>query len=254
MEWRDEALVIGLKRHGEGSVILELMTAAHGRYRGMVRNAHSKSMQPVLQQGNSVIAVWRARLDEHLGSFAIEPQHLRAGEIMQSGGMALHGVNLLGFWARLLPERDPHPHVYAAMLLVADHLQDPALAPALLVRFELAVLSELGFGLDLTQCAATGVSQDLTYVSPRTGRAVSRGAGEPYRSKLLSLPAFLTGEPLRQLPSCAELLSGFALTGYFLERHILAPRTLLPPDSRRALMGELQKRAVAEVSNMLPGD
>jgi DNA repair protein RecO (recombination protein O) len=246
MEWRDDALVIGLKRHGEGSVILELMTAAHGRCRGMVRNAHSKSMQPVLQQGNSVIAVWRARLDEHLGMFAIEAGRLRAGEIMLSAA-ALHGVNLLGFWARLLPERDPHPNVYLAMVLVADHLTDISLAPALLVRFELALLSELGFGLDLTQCAATGEREDLIYVSPRTGRAVSRAAGHPYRSKLLPLPMFLLGEPLRQLPSAADLLSGFALTGYFLERHILAPRALSPPDSRRALIGELNKQALAEM-------
>ncbi len=245
MEWRDEALVIGLKRHGEGSVILELMTAAHGRYRGMVRNAHSKSMQPVLQQGNSVIAVWRARLDEHLGTFAIEAGRLRAGEIMRSA-LALHGVNLLGFWARLLPERDPHPNVYTAMMLVAEHLQDPSLAPALLVRFELAVLSELGFGLDLTQCAATGAREDLIYVSPRTGRAVSRSAGHPYHSKLLALPAFLTGEPLRQMPSTTDLLAGFALTGYFLERHVLAARALPAPDSRRALIGELNKLAVKE--------
>jgi DNA repair protein RecO (recombination protein O) len=245
MEWRDEALVIGLKRHGEGSVILELMTAAHGRHRGMVRNAHSKAMQPVLQQGNSVIAVWRARLDEHLGTFAIEAGRLRAGEIMLSAP-ALHGVNLLGFWARLLPERDPHPKVYAAMMLVAEHLQDSSLAPALLVRFELAVLSELGFGLDLTQCAATGARADLIYVSPRTGRAVSAVAGQPYHAKLLALPAFLTGAPLQQMPSSADLLAGFALTGYFLERHILAPRGLVAPDSRRALIGEISKLAVKE--------
>jgi DNA repair protein RecO (recombination protein O) len=242
MEWRDDGLVIGLKRHGEASVILELMTAAHGRYRGLVRNGHSKSMQPVLQQGNSVIAVWRARLDEHLGTFAIEASRLRAGEIMLSA-TALHGVNLLGFWARLLPERDPHPAVYEAMLLVAEYLSDSALAPALLVRFELAVLSELGFGLDLRQCAATGQRDDLIYVSPRSGRAVSRAAGEPYRSKLLPLPGFLTGEKLQQMPPVTDLLSGFALTGYFLERHILAPRALASPDGRRALIVELQRQA-----------
>jgi DNA repair protein RecO (recombination protein O) len=242
MQWRDDGLVIGLKRHGEASVILELMTAAHGRYRGMVRNAHSQSLQPVLQQGNSVIAVWRARLDEHLGTFAIEASRLRAGDIMLSAP-ALHGIGLLGFWARLLPERDPHPAVYQAMLLVAEHLPDSTMAPALLVRFELSVLSELGFGLDLSQCAATGQQEDLIYVSPRSGRAVSRIAGEPYHSKLLALPRFLTGEPLQHLPAIGDLLAGFALTGYFLERHVLTPRALAVPEARLALIAELSKRS-----------
>jgi DNA repair protein RecO (recombination protein O) len=244
MEWRDEGLVIGVKWHGETGVIAELMTAAHGRYRGMVRNGRSKSMQPVLQPGNGVIAVWRARLDEHLGAFAIEGTRLRAGTIMACS-MALHGVNLLAFWARLLPERDPHPSVYQAMLLVADYLDDRAIAPALLVRFELAVLSELGFGLDLSCCAVTGQSDDLIYVSPRSGRAVSRLAGEPYASKLLRLPPFLTGKSLEELPQTDDLLAGFALTGYFLERHILSPRELAPPDGRRALIAELQPRPVS---------
>jgi DNA repair protein RecO (recombination protein O) len=246
MEWRDEGLVIGVKRHGETGVIAELMTAAHGRYRGMVRNGRSQSMQSVLQAGNGVIAIWRARLDEHLGAFAIEGTRLRTGAIMTCR-TALHGVNLLAFWARLLPERDPHPSVYQAMLLVADYLDDPAIAPALLVRFELAVLSELGFGLDLSRCAATGQPDDLVYVSPRSGRAVSRVAGAAYRSKLLKLPSFLTGKSLQGLPPTGDLLDGFRLTGYFLERHILGPRGLAPPDPRLALIAELHRRCESPV-------
>jgi DNA repair protein RecO (recombination protein O) len=242
MEWRDEGLVIGVKRHGEAGVIAELMTAAHGRYRGMVRNGRSQSMQPVLQPGNGVMAVWRARLDEHLGAFAIEGTRLRAGTIITCS-TALHGVNLLAFWGRLLPERDPSFSVYQAMVLVADYLDDPAVAPALLVRFELAVLSELGFGLDLSRCAATGQAHDLVYVSPRSGRAVSRLAGARYAAKLLRLPPFLTGKSLDELPPVGDLLDGFRLTGYFLERHILGPRALPPPDPRLALIGELQRRS-----------
>jgi DNA repair protein RecO (recombination protein O) len=238
MEWQDEGIIVGLRRHGEANVILEVMTCGHGRHFGLVRGGRGRSLQPVLQPGNSVAAVWRARLDHHLGTFVVEATRLRTAAILASAA-ALHGVGLIGFLARLLPERDPHPALYRAIEIVADHLHDAAMAPALMIRLELAVLQELGFGLDLRQCAASGVKDDLVYVSPKSGRAVSRTAGQPYRARLLALPPFLRQASLTGPPDRADLRAGFALTGFFLERDVLLPRGLSEPDSRRAFLALL---------------
>ncbi|HOV04534.1 MAG TPA: DNA repair protein RecO [Hyphomicrobiales bacterium] len=192
MQWTDEGIILGARRHGEGSVILEVMTAAHGRHMGLVRGGRSRRMQAALQPGNAVDIVWRARLDEHLGNFTVEPTDLRAARLMESP-VATYGVLLLGAHLRLLPERDPHPALYGALRIVLDELHEPLHAGALMVRFEMALLDELGFGLDLSECAATGLTEDLVWVSPRSGRAVSRAAGAPYADKLLALPAFLAG-------------------------------------------------------------
>jgi DNA repair protein RecO (recombination protein O) len=231
MEWRDEAIVIGVRRHGETSAIVELMTRAHGRHLGLVRGGRSKQMQPVLQQGNGVEAVWRARLEEQLGNFTIEATALRTGTIMASAP-ALQGIDLIGVLLRLLPERDPHAGLYEAADLITSHLHEPLIGPALMVRFELMILAELGFGLDLTACAATGTTEDLVHVSPKSGRAVSRAAGEPYRDRLLALPGFLIGSA--PPPQPADIAAGFRLTGFFLDREVFAPRGLRMPETRRA--------------------
>ena len=175
MQWSDEALVLGARRHAEAAVILELMTRAHGRHLGLVHGGRSKRLAPVLQPGNSVEAVWRARLDEHLGIFTIEGQTMRSSRLIASP-LALYGIAAMASLLRLVPERDPHPGLYAAAVALADHLDDAGTAPALFVRFELALLAELGFGLDLSECAATGARDDLAFVSPKSGRAVSAGA------------------------------------------------------------------------------
>lgn len=237
MEWRDEGLIIGVRRHGESSAIVELMTRAHGRHLGIVKGGRSRRMQPVLQQGNSVGVVWRARLEEHLGVYAIEPVRQRAAALMESG-LALAGVNLIGAWLRFLPERDPHETLFEMVEALVDHLGDARLAPALMARFELAVLSELGFGLDLERCAATGARDELTWVSPRTGRAVSRAAGEPWADRLLSLPAFLRDDSLQVEASDADLANAYRLIGHFLERDVLAPRGLKEPEARRAWLAK----------------
>jgi DNA repair protein RecO (recombination protein O) len=195
MQWSDEGLVLGLRKHGESGVILELMTRAHGRHLGLVHGGRSHRLRPILQAGNSVHASWRARLDEHLGIYTVEADVLRAARFMGSP-LALYGLGTMAALLRLLPERDPHRALYESAMVVAEHLDEPAVAPALFVRFELAVLAELGFGLDLASCAATGRDSDLIYVSPKSGRAVSAEAGEPYRAKLLSLPGFLRGDPV----------------------------------------------------------
>ena len=239
MEWRDEGLIIGLRRHGETSVILELMTREHGRHMGVVKGGRSRRMQPFLQPGNSVGAIWRARLEEHLGVYAVEPLRERAGALIESG-LALAGLNLIGEWLRLLPERDPHEALWALGEALCDHLADARRAPALMVRFELAVLAQLGFGLDLSECAATGAREDLVYVSPRTGRAVSAQAGAPYADRLLSLPPFLRpdGES-ESAPPRADVLAGFALVGRFFARDVLTPRGRDEPEARRAYLARL---------------
>ena len=190
MDWTDEGIVLGVRRHGEANAILEVMTRAHGRHLGLVRGGAGSRMRPILQPGNDVRLTWRARLDEHLGHFTVEGLRLRAAELMVAAHAA-YGVTHLAALCRLLPERDPHEDVHDGARRVLDHLQDRALCAALVARFELQLLAELGFGLDLDQCAATGTTAELVYVSPKSGRAVSRLAGEPWRDRMLRLPPFL---------------------------------------------------------------
>ncbi|MFL4990986.1 MAG: DNA repair protein RecO, partial [Microvirga sp.] len=155
MQWTDEGVVLGVRKHGETSVILELMTRGHGRHLGLVHGGRSKTLQPVLQPGNTVHVTWRARLDEHLGAYQVEGLDLRAARLMGSS-MALYGLATLAHLLRYFPERDPHFPLYETLTVLVDHLDDADLAPALFVRFELAMLTELGFGLALSSCAATG--------------------------------------------------------------------------------------------------
>jgi DNA repair protein RecO (recombination protein O) len=231
MKWSADGLVLGAKAHGESSVILELMTRAHGRHLGLVHGGRSTRLRPVLQSGNTVHATWRARLDEHLGTFTVEGGELRSGRFL-AAPLALYGLGAMAALLRLLPERDPHPSLYDTAMVLVGHLNEPDLAPALFVRFEIAVLAEFGFGLDLTSCAATGQQSDLTYVSPKSGRAVSTAAGEPYRDKLLSLPGFLRRDTVLEAPRPDEIKAGFALTEYFLRRRVFEPRDLNLPDER----------------------
>lgn len=234
MEWTDEGTIIGLKAHGESAVIIEVMTRDHGRHLGLVRGGRSQKAQPALQPGNAVSLVWRARLDEHLGEYKVELLTSHAARLMEAP-VALYGLGTLAGLLRLLPERDPHPGLYEGLALLVAHLDEPELAPALVVRFELAMLTELGFGLDLTRCAATGSTDELSHVSPKSGKAVSRPAAQPYLDRLLALPAFLAeGQGARVSP--ADVLAGFALTGFFLRRHIWEPRGLREPPERGRLV------------------
>ena len=193
MNWTDEGIVLGTRRHGEANAILEVMTRAHGRHLGLVRGGAGTRMRPVLQPGNVVRVAWRARLDEHLGHYVVEGLRLRAGDLMMAAHAA-YGVTHLAALCRLLPERDPHELVHDTLAEILNHLDDRMFAAALIARFELQMLAEFGFGLDLDQCAATGATADLIYVSPKSGRAISRTAGEPWHERMLRLPAFLRGE------------------------------------------------------------
>lgn len=235
MEWTEQAIAIGTRRHGENGVILEVMTRSRGRCLGLVRGGRSRTMRPVLQPGNSLAVTWRARLEDHLGQFRAEPLVERAGALMTSRSAA-YGLQLLAAHLRLLPERDPHPRLYDPLTVIVDNLEEPMIAAEMIVRFEVLLLDELGFGMDLKSCAATGSSTDLAYVSPKSGHAVSREAGLPYDNRMLRLPRFLSNRVEGELPTTAELEQGFALTGYFLDRRVLDPRGLAHSQAREGFI------------------
>ena len=178
MQWSDEGVILSVRPHAETGAVLELFTRQHGRHLGLVHGGRSRRLRPVLQIGNHVDATWKARLADNLGHFGVELRKGFAAHVMEDAA-ALAALTSMAALARLLPERDPHPNLYEVTLFVLGYLDEPQVWPALVVRWELVLLEELGFGLDLASCASTGATADLLYVSPRSGRAVSADAGEP---------------------------------------------------------------------------
>jgi DNA repair protein RecO (recombination protein O) len=242
MEWTDEGIVLGTRRHGEANAIVEIMTQDHGRHLGLVRGGSGSRMRPVLQPGNAVRAVWRARLDEHLGHYTVEVVRPHAVALL-SASHVVYGVTHLAALCRLLPERDPHREVHDHLAAILDHLEDRLAAAMLVVRFELQMLGELGFGLDLSACAATGSNDDLAFVSPKSGRAVSRTAAEPWQDRLLRLPPFMRDDHEDDMPpSLDDLVDGFALTGFFFERYVLEPRGQTFSDAREGFVAAVLGR------------
>lgn len=241
MEWTDEGIVLGVRRHGESSAIVELLTRAHGRHLGLVRGGAGSRMRPLLQPGNSLSVVWRARLDEHLGTYAIEGLKLRAATLLGSSH-GVYGITHLASIARLLPERDPHENLLALLEHALDDFDDIGSAAVHVIHFELAMLTELGFGLALENCAVTGETNDLIYVSPKSGGAVSRGAGEPWRDRLLRLPPFLRQGEVQGDLTDEDLQAGFRLTGLFLLRHVLEPRGQGHSDARAGFINALARQ------------
>lgn len=237
MEWSDEAIILSVKAHGETAAVVELFTRSHGRHSGLVHGGRSRKARPTLQMGNHVDAIWKARLVEHLGHMSVELRRGYAALAMEDPA-ALAGLTSMCALARLLPERDPHPALYEVTLFVLGFLDDATVWPALMVRWELVLLQELGFGLDLKACAATGVNDQLIYVSPKSGRAVSASAGEPYKDRMLALPGFLTSARDRHATR-EDVAAGLALTGYFLEQRILAPRGERLPESRGRILAHV---------------
>ena len=234
MEWSDEGIVLGVRPHGETAAVVDLLTRSNGRHSGLVHGGRSRKTRPVLQMGNHVTATWKARLSEHLGHMNIELQRGYAASTMNDA-QALTALTSMCTLAALLPERDPHPDLFEITLFVLSFLDDAEVWPALYVRWEIALLAGLGFGLDLSTCAATGTAQDLAFVSPRSGRAVSADAGRPYEQRLLTLPAFLTanrptGGNARVTPG--DISAGLALTRHFLATRVLDPREQAMPDAR----------------------
>tara|TARA_R110002020_G_scaffold18686_14_gene64860 strand:+ start:1888 stop:2595 length:708 start_codon:yes stop_codon:yes gene_type:complete len=233
MEWTGEGLLIGVRRHGEGSVIAEAMVAGRGRCLGLVRGGRSTRLAPVLQPGNTIQLTWRARLEDQLGQFIVELLQARAAELVVDR-TRLYLSQLVCEHLRLLPERDPHDRLLGMALRLVDSAPDGVA----LVRFELAVLDDLGFGLDLSQCAVTGTSDDLTHVSPKTGRAVSRAAAAPYLDRLLPLPSFLTA---RGNAAPEDIRNALHLTGHFLDSQVWSARQLKTPAIRDSLVEILSK-------------
>jgi DNA repair protein RecO (recombination protein O) len=244
MEWSDEAIVLSSRAHGESGAILDLLTREHGRHAGLVRGGSSRHIKPMLQPGNSVHVQWRARLEEQLGSFSCELARARAGELMDRRETLL-GLNAFtAVSCAAMPEREVHAPVFLGAEIFLDAMMDhePPHWLAIYVRWEAGLLEALGFGLDLSECAATGCKTDLIYVSPRTGRAVSRDAAGIYAARLFGLPRFLLDSAAEE-PTAEEIASGLALTGYFLLDRVLRPHGKNIPPAR------LRLDALAECPN-----
>lgn len=213
MEWNDTGTVLSTRRHGETSAIVEVFTQDHGLHAGVVRGASSRKVAPTLQPGSHVALTWRARLEDHLGSFSIEPLKSRAAAVM-SGRRELAGLNAVtALLVFALPEREPHPKLYERTMTLLDMIGETEAWPLAYLHWELGLLEEMGFGLDLSSCAVTGVTEGLIYVSPKSGRAVSQvGAGE-WKDRMLPLPDCLR---LTQQGSPEEMTQALRTTGYFL--------------------------------------
>ncbi len=243
MQWSDEGLILSVRPHGETAAIVEVLTARHGRHAGLVYGGRSRRLRPVLQTGNHVDVTWKARLADQLGHITVELRRGFGAEAM-SDAKALAGLSTLTTMARMLPERDPAPNLYEVTMFVLSFLDDPSVWPALYARWELSLLDELGLGLDLSQCASTGANDNLIYVSPRSGRAVSASAGEPYQDKLLRLPAFIRDGNAAGGVTAQNLREAFALTGHFLEARVSTPAGETLPDVRGRMI-EMVTRATA---------
>lgn len=238
MEWRDEAVLLSVLPHGESAAIIEVFTALHGRHAGVVRGGASRRLSPVLQPGAQLHVIWRARLDGHIGAFVVEPLRSRAAVLADR--LALAGLSSICALLQVaLAERDPHPALWASSISLLDALIIEDDWPQRYMRWEMQLLEELGFGLDLTTCAVTGSREDLAYVSPKTGRAVSRGAAGEWASRLLPLPVALLGQgPAGR----AEITQGLALTGHFLSRELSPMLGSRPMPEARARLVDLLSR------------
>ena len=239
MEWRDEGALLSVRPHGESAAIIEVFTSRHGRHAGVVRGGTSRRIAPTLQPGAQLDVTWRARLDDHIGTFTVEP--LRARTALLTDRLALAGMNAVCALLRVaLAEREPHDMLWRATMPLLDALDRGADWPPDYLRRELLLLEEIGFGLDLSTCAVTGARDDLVYVSPRTGRAVSRAGAGDWANRLLPLPQVLMGQGSG---TPAEIAAGLALTGHFLNRELgpmLNGRPL--PEARARLLDLLARQ------------
>lgn len=239
MEWRDQGILLSVRRHGETSAIIDVFTQEHGRHSGIVRGGTSRKIAPILQPGAQLDVSWRARLEDHLGSYTVEPLRSRAAAM--SDRFALAGLNavtaLLGF---ALPDREANRPLYLQSEQLLDLLGQAEIWPLAYLRFELALLEASGMGLHLDACAVTGAQDGLTYVSPRTGRAVSAaGAGE-WADKLLPLPPILRGDGAGE---DAEVLQALSVTGYFLSDKLAPELSGKPlPEARGRFIDQFARR------------
>lgn len=250
MDWHDDGIVLSARRHGETSAIVHVLTRDHGVHAGLVKGGFSKRYRSTIEPGNRVHATWRARLAEHLGNFALECTHAHGAALMDNANRLAAMSAALAVAEAALPEREPHPATLEALEALLDALEHIDIAPdatawgQLYVRWELGLLSELGFRLDLSHCASTGVTEDLLWVSPKSGRAVNASAGEPYAAQLLPLPGFLRAGGANEAVSLRDIIQGLKLSGYFIERHLFAPHDRAMPQARARLVERLAKQGV----------
>ncbi|WP_170518067.1 DNA repair protein RecO [Ruegeria atlantica] len=240
MDWRDHGILLTSRRHGETAAIIEVFTEGHGRHAGVVRGGASRKTAPILQPGAQLDVLWRARLEEHIGTFQVEPLRSRAAAAF-SGRLALAGLNaVVSLLSFCLPEREPHPAIYKQTEQLMDLLGQDEIWPLAYLRWELAMLEELGFGLDLSVCAVTGAREGLVYVSPKSGRSVSGEAAGEWADKLLPLPPCLRGEGAA--PD-AEIAAGLQTTGYFLEHRVAPSLGHHPlPEARARFVDQFTRR------------
>ncbi|HWA62258.1 MAG TPA: DNA repair protein RecO [Caulobacteraceae bacterium] len=239
MDFEDDAYVLSARPFGESGAIVELLTAAHGKWAAHVAGGSSRRLKPFLQAGARVVTHYRSRVSEQLGSATLEPVGEGPAALFDDA-VALAGLAAAAAVAAgALPEREPHPGAFLAFEALTAALADPDIWPAVFVRFEAGLLQDLGFGLDLSRCAATGVTEDLVFVSPRTGRAVSRAAGAPYKDRLFALPPFMLGAQAGL--SEGDVGAGFDLTGHFLEQFVFAPMNRPLPPARVWLLDRLRE-------------
>ena len=238
MEWEDDAYVLSARLHGETGAIVDLLTESHGRYAAHIAGGASRRMKPCLQAGARVVARYRARVEGQLGSATLEPMGEGPSALFDDPAALACLSAAAAITAGALPEREPHPGAFYALEALTQALAVAEIWPAVFVRFEAGLLQELGFGLDLSRCAATGAVDDLIYVSPRTGRAVCREAGAPYRDRLLSLPPFLLSSQSGLQPGDVGL--GLAITGHFLEQFVFGPLNRPLPPARLWLIDRLR--------------
>ena len=239
MEFEDDAFVLAARAHGETGAIVEMITASHGKWAAHVAGAASRRMKPYLQPGARVTARFRARTPEQLGSAALEPVGEGPASLFDDA-LALSGLSAAAaIAAGALPEREPHPGAFLGFAAFVAALADANVWPAVYVRFEAGLLADLGFGLDLSKCAVTGSADNLVYVSPRTGRAVSAEAGADYRDRLLALPPFLLSS--QGGLAAGDVGAGLKLTAHFLERFIFSPINRPLPPARHWLVDRLSE-------------
>ena len=242
MEWSDTGIVLSARRHGENAAVVSLLTEHHGRHAGLVQGARGRRGRGLYQPGNTLAARWQARLAEHLGRYTCELVRAQSSLLLDDPPRLAALAAVCALTEATLPERHPYPQVYGALKHLLDALEASEDWAETVVRWELVLLAELGFGLDLTACAATGAVDDLAYVSPRSGRAVSREAATPYAQKLLPMPSFLA-HPGGDRASATDIVAGLRLTGWFFEKHVFTGQGGRMPPARERFIDRLQEGA-----------
>ena len=242
MDWSDTGYILSTHKHGETSAIIDVFTRENGRHKGLVRGGIGRRMRPVLQPGNHVRVEWRGRLSEQLGYYTVEAIDSRAAQLMDDR-LSLAGLNAMTAMCReMLPEREAQEQIYDVFEIVLQNLHEIDIWPALYIRWEAGLLSALGYGLDFTRCAATGSNDNLTHISPRSGRAVSASAAEPYLDKLLPLPPFMRGEGVS---TPEDIFNGLRLTGHFLETRVQWNLNRTLPEARHQMIERLLQAEIA---------